>query len=315
MTATRNAYLDRSPLSEGDTVAIIAPSGPPSNAGVERAIDQFRSWGLKVVLGEHVLRKHPRASYLAGEDDTRRSDLQAAWRDPDIDAVICARGGYGAMRLLDGINWQEMRRTGTRRDGSPKLLAGSSDVTALHEAFRVHLDVPTLFCPMPATGVFRDSELVRSDIRRWFFEPWRGRGIVGAKTEALCSGSASGRFVGGNLSLLAAGVGSPEAQQSTDNILFIEEVDEELYKLDNLMLQLRRSGRLEAASGIVLGSWHNCAEPDAIRDLMVEYLAPLEIPVLWEQSFGHDPNALSVPLNVSGTLKSSADDISLTVTG
>ncbi len=301
-TIDRRAYLDAAPLRPGDRVALVSPSGPGSAESLERAVSYYRAWGLEVSVGSHVLTPHPRASYLAGEDALRRDDLVQAWLDPEVDAVICIRGGYGAMRLLDEIDWDAMRAAAARRDGRPKLLTGSSDITALHEAFRVHLDVPTLFCPMAGNDVFRDSSTIRTDVHRWLFEPWRGRAIVGPLTEVLVPGTASGRFTGGNLSLLAAAVGAPESAPDA-GILFLEDIDEELYRLDGLMVQLQRGGRLDAASAIVLGSWYRCGELPEIRALMSEYLQDLGVPVLWEQGFGHDPNALSVPLNVDGVLE------------
>lgn len=301
--ADRAAYLASAPLEPGDRVRFVSPSGPGTPESIERAVGYYRDWGLDVVVGEHLLEPHPRAAYLAGPDDARRQDLVEAWCDPDTDAVICLRGGYGAMRLLDGIDWDGMRRSALRRDGRPKLLTGSSDVTALHEAFRVHLDVPTLFCPMPANEVFRDAPSVREDVGRWLFEPWGGRSLVGPRTEVLAPGGAAGRFTGGNLSLLAMGIGSPEAARIPGGILFLEDIDEDAYRLDGYLLQLQRTGRLQAAEGIVLGSWHRCADPDAVRALMQEYLGGMGVPVLWEQGFGHDPEAISVPLNVDGVLQ------------
>lgn len=308
-------FIESAPLAPGDTVAIIAPSGPGTRASMNRAVGFYEAWGLNVVVGEHALDKHPRASYLAGEDADRREDLVRTWCDPDIDAVVCARGGYGAMRLLDDIDWETMREAGVRRDGRPKLLTGSSDITALHEAFRLHLDVPTLFCPMPGTKVFRDSELVRPDVARWLFEPWGGRDIVGPRTEVIAEGKAAGVFTGGNLSLLAAGVGALESAENPAGILFLEDINEDVYRLDNLMLQLKRTGRLDSAEGLVLGSWYKCGDIDAVRDLMEEYLADLGVPVLWEQGFGHDPDALSIPLNVVGELDTTGDRPRLAVTG
>ncbi|MEV7618835.1 LD-carboxypeptidase [Microbacterium sp. NPDC089321] len=309
----RHAYLADAPLRRGDRVRLVSPSGLGSAESLERAVGYYRDWGLDVVVGDHVLDPHPRAKYLAGPDETRRQDLVDAWLDPDADAVVCLRGGYGAMRLLDGIDWSAMRAAALRRDGRPKLLTGSSDITALHEAFRVHLDVPTLFCPMPANDVFRDSETIRADVHRGLFEPWGGREIVGPKTEVIAPGRASGRFTGGNLSLLAGALGAPESRAVPDGILFLEDIDEEAYRLDGFLLALLRSGRLAAASGIVLGSWHRCDQSDAVRALMIEYLADLGVPVLWEQGFGHDPDALSVPLNVDGVLDAAEDGIRLIV--
>lgn len=301
----RDAYLGTAPLRPGDTVRFVSPSGPGKPDSLARAVDFYEAWGLNVVVGDHVLQPHPRATYLAGPDDRRRQDLIDAWTDPGTDAVVCVRGGYGAMRLLDGMDWAAMRETALRRDGRPKLLTGSSDITALHEAFRVHLDVPTLFCPMAGNDVFRDSERAREDTHRWLFEPWGGRRIIGPATEALAEGDAAGLFTGGNLSLLAGSQGAPEAKQAPSGILFLEDINEDIYRLDGLLLQLRRAGRLDAASGIVLGSWHGCADLAGVRALMHEYLAGLGVPVLWEQGFGHDPHALSVPLNVRGTMHAS----------
>lgn len=298
----REAYLDSAPLKPGDRVRFVSPSGPGSAESLERAVGYYRDWGLDVVVGDHLLEPHPRAKYLAGADDLRRADLVSAWLDPDVDAVVCVRGGYGAMRLLDGIDWDAMRAAATRRDGRPKLLTGSSDVTALHEAFRVHLDVPTLFCPMPGNDVFRDSETIRADVRRWLFEPWRGREIVGPRTEVLVPGEASGRFTGGNLSLLTGALGAPESAHAPGGILFLEDIDEEAYRLDGFLVALGRAGRLGAASAIVLGSWYRCGELDAVRALAEELLPAYGVPVLWEQGFGHDPDALSVPMNVDGVL-------------
>lgn len=315
----RLAYLDTAPLQPGDRVRFVSPSGPGSAESLERAVDFYRAWGLDVVVGDHLLDPHPRAKYLAGDDDLRRRDLVDAWLDPDTDAVVCVRGGYGAMRLLDGIDWEAMRAAATRRDGRPKLLTGSSDITALHEAFRVHLDVPTLFCPMPGNDVFRDSEFIRDDVRRWLFEPWGGRDLAGPRTEVFVPGTAEGRFTGGNLSLLAGALGAAEAAVPPQGILFLEDIEEETYRLDGFLLALRRAGRIGAAAGVVLGSWHKCGGPDGpegpdpaaalgrVAALMREYLGDLGIPVLWEQGFGHDPDALSIPLNVDGSLVAPAD--------
>ncbi|GAA3884833.1 LD-carboxypeptidase [Leifsonia kafniensis] len=315
MSDHRTAYLSTAPLAVGDTVAIVAPSGPSTRAGLNRAVGYYESWGLNVVVGEHVLDRHSRSRHLAGEDDARRADLVAAWTDPAVDAVVCLRGGYGAMRLLDGIDWPAMKHGMLRGDGRPTLLTGSSDITALHEAFRVHLDVAGLFCPMPGNDVFRDSEFVRADVHRWLFEPWAGRELIGPKTAVLVPGIAEGRFTGGNLSLLSAALGAPEAAENIDGILFLEDIDEEIYRLDNLLVQLQRAGRLASAESIVLGSWHGCGDSDEIRDLLDEYLGGLGVPVLWEQGFGHDPHALSVPMNVDGVLDASGDTPRLTVSG
>jgi len=312
-TAVRPAYLDTAPLTAGDTVALVSPAGPGNEESLQRAVGYYESWGLRVRVGESVLTPHPRAKYLAGPDEARRRDLVDAWLDPDVDAVVAVRGGYGALRLLDGIDWERMRGAAARRDGRPKLLTGSSDITALHEAFRAHLDLPTLFCPMAGNNVFRDSEFIRDDVRRWLFEPWDGRELIGPQTEIMVPGRAAGRFTGGNLSLLAAAMGAAEASVPAPGILFLEDITEEPYRLDGYLTQLRRSGRLAAATGIVLGSWYQCGDLDLIKALMRDEFGDSMVPVLWEQGFGHDPNALSIPLGVDGVLDATGDRARLTV--
>lgn len=300
----RLAYLDTAPLTPGGHIRIIAPAGPVTAERLDRAVAYCRDWGCEVTVGDHVLAGHPSASYLSASDDARLADLVAAWTDPDVDVVLCARGGYGSMRLLAGVDWEVLRGGLARRDGRPTLLAGSSDITALHEAFAAHLDVPTLFCPMPATDDFDKSPEIRDDLRRWLFEPWRGRTMIGPDTETMVPGRAWGRFSGGTLSLLAAGCVGPAARPG--ELLLLEDVDEEPYRLDGLLLQLGRSGRLAAAGAVILGSWRDCGDPAAVREVMDRYLTGLGVPVLWQQGFGHDPRALSVPLNVDGVLDTPA---------
>ena len=168
-------YLETAPLRPGDTVRLIAPAGPTDEESLMRAVRQLESWGLKVVPGEHIRARHPRVTYLAGTDEQRRADLVEAWCDPDTDAVIALRGGYGAMRLLDGIDFDRMRGHMLRRDGRPKLLTGSSDITALHQAWDHHLSVATLFCPMVGNDPFKNSSSVPDEVASWLFAPWGGR--------------------------------------------------------------------------------------------------------------------------------------------
>ena len=292
------AFLDRAPLVPGDRVRLISPAGPGSAASVARAEAYLQEWGLATVVGDHVLTGHPWKTYLSASDENRRTDLVQAWCDPDAAAVVCLRGGFGSMRLIDGLDWDALRTNGFGPGGRPKLLTGSSDITALHQAFIRHLGVPTLFSPMPGNDVFRDSSAAREDVRRWLFEPWAGRDLLGPRAEVLVPGQAGGRLLGGNLSLLAASVGAPEHLLPDGAIALLEDVDEELYRLDNLMVQLARSGWLAAASGFVLGSWQDCGPSDQVRRLMAEYLGDLGVPVVWEQGSGHHPDAPSSPLGV-----------------
>lgn len=355
-TEISSPYLESAPLQAGDTVRLIAPSGPTDEESLLRAIAQLESWGLRVVPGENIRARHPRVTYLAGTDRQRRDDLVDAWCDPDTDAVIALRGGFGAMRLLDGIDFDLMRRHMRRRDGRPKLLTGSSDITALHQAWEHHLGVATLFCPMVGNDPFKNSAVVPDEVASWLFEHWGGRelgfpaedadtenrspsDISGAekspkvtnflpdtvagdanrplsRAQTLVPGRARGRLGGGNLSLIAAGMGSPELADVRDrrqkygpSILMLEDVDEELYRLDNLLVQLVRGGWFASADAVVLGSWEDCAKVHEVEALVIDYLGDAGIPIVSELGFGHDPDAPSVPLGVDVTLDAPAGEV------
>ena len=322
-------YLSGAPLQAGDTVRLVAPSGPTDEEALCAAIAQLESWGLDVELGKHIRARHPGVSYLAGTDEERRSDLVEAWCAEHVSAVIALRGGYGAMRLLDGIDFARLRRHTLRPDGRPKLLTGSSDITALHQAWSHHLSVATLFCPMPGNSSFRESAVVPAEVASWLFEPWGGRELgypvdaaadapVGAapvnRARTLVAGSARGRLDGGNLALLAAGIGSPESVSSLRRerrgsaIAMLEDVDEELYRLDNLLLQLMRSGWFDFVDAVVLGSWRDCAPIETIEGLFLDYLGDAGLPIVSELGFGHDQDAPSLPLGVRVTLEAATGE-------
>ena len=351
-TAGTSPYLDTAPLRAGDTVRLIAPSGPTDEESLLRAIAQLESWELKVVVGESVRARHPRVKYLAGTDEERRRDLVEAWCDPDASAVIVLRGGYGAMRLLDGIDFDLMKRHALRADGRPKLLTGSSDITALHQAWDHHLAIATLFCPMVGNDPFKNSQVVPTEVASWLFEPWGGRELgfpadsttlsrtkwavdpsvdepktshqdpsyaedAGSwplsRARTLVPGTARGRLGGGNLSLVAAGLGSPELAGVREirarfgpSILMLEDVDEELYRLDNLLVQLVRGGWFDSADAVVLGSWQDCADVAEVEALCMDYLGEAGIPIVSEMGFGHDPDAPSTPLGVNVTFEAPA---------
>ncbi|GAA3848012.1 LD-carboxypeptidase [Brevibacterium ammoniilyticum] len=335
-------YLESPPLVPGDVVRLIAPSGPTDEDSLQRAVSVLEGWGLNVILGEHIRARHPHVSYLAGTDEQRRADLVEAWCDPTAAAVIALRGGYGAMRLIDGLDFAQLRRHGLRPDGRPKLLTGSSDITALHQAWDHHLGVATLFCPMPGNAPFKDSAVVPAEVASWLFAPWAGRelGFPAAEDDAarrsrtlsvdsahenrhsasgesqreaaphtLVPGTATGRLTGGNLSLIAAGMGSPELAGVREarelrgpTIALLEDVDEELYRLDNLLLQLDRGGWFASADAVVLGSWVDCAPITEVEALVLDFLGDRGMPIVSEMGFGHHPDAPSAPLGVEVTL-------------
>ncbi|TVT30005.1 LD-carboxypeptidase [Amycolatopsis rhizosphaerae] len=287
-------------LEPGDTVALVTPAGPVPVEVLDRAAAALAAWGLVV--------RRPRTPgtgvppYLADGDESRAADFQAAWLDPAVAAVIAARGGYGTQRMLDLVDWSALRVAG------PKPFAGSSDITALHQAIATHLGWPTLFSPMPA-GTFWDDE-ASEGLRRMLFGP--AAPVVLPAAEALSPGIARGPLTGGNLSLLAAGLGTPEQRGATGAIVLLEDVEEQPYRLDRMLTQLLRAGWFDGVAGIALGSWTGCGEPEAVRAVMLDRLCPLGVPILWDLRFGHLPGAATLPLGGEAVLD--ATTLHLTVT-
>lgn len=250
-------------------------------------------------MGAHVLTGCQELPYLAASDAERAADLQRAWLDPGVAAVVCARGGYGAQRIVDLLDWPALAAA------PAKHLVGFSDATALHEAVALHLGLATLYGPMAAAQVFTTDAASAEGLRRALFGEADGEPLAGPDAEPLVPGRASGVTAGGCLALLATSLGTPAARSSyAGAILCLEDVGEPLYALDRWLTQLLRSGALDGVAGIALGSWQDCGgPPERLRALFLDRLAPLGVPVAWELGFGHGPTSLTLPLGTAATLE------------
>ena len=299
--------LTRPPrLRRGDTVALVAPAGPVPEELLEAGIAQLRAWDLDVRVGKHVLDRHPRLDYLAGTDADRATDLQEAWCDPQVSAVLCVRGGYGSLRMIDHLDFAELAAAG------PKLLVGSSDITALHEVFAAELGLVTIFAPMVATKAFVHDEKARDHLRRTLFEPQGVTILTGRSARTMVPGRALGITYGGNLSLLAGSLGAGRAARPPERgIALLEDVTEEPYRLDRFLIQLIRAGFFQRATGIVLGSWTDCGEVDAVYGMLENLLGDLGVPILWDLGFGHCEAQRTIPLGVAAELDADAQRLSV----
>ncbi|WET82959.1 LD-carboxypeptidase [Amycolatopsis sp. QT-25] len=280
----------------GDTIALFAPAGPVPADLVDKALPVLRGWGVEVHVGECV--RAASTGYLSASDEARATEFTRAWLDPGVTCVLAARGGYGAQRMLDLVDWAALRAAG------PKMFAGSSDVTALHLAVNVHLGLETLFSPMPATTLF--DAVAAEHLRLSLFEPDSVRTIASPTSSPLVAGTATGTLIGGNLALLTSSLGAPEQGSARDALVVLEDVTESLYRIDRMLTQLLRSGWLDGVRGFVLGSWRSCGEPEAIRGLMLDRLGPLGVPVAWEFGVGHVPASPTIPLGARATLDADA---------
>jgi muramoyltetrapeptide carboxypeptidase len=293
-------------LRPGDRVAVVAPSGPVDAGRLAAGRAALRDLDLDVVVGKHVLDRvtlgeadpvPPDWQALAGTDADRAADLQEAWCDPDVRAVLCARGGYGATRVLDHLDWTALAAA------APTILHGSSDITALHVAFGRRLGMSTSFGPM-AASLLADREPVSAEHARAALfgsaEPVRGG-------RALACGRAHGVLTGGNLSLLVALAGTQyEAESATGRIAFLEDVAEQPYRIDRMLTQLLQSGWFEGVAGIALGTWIDCGDPAELDTVFRAHLVPLGVPILAGLPVGHGPRQLTVELGAQVVLDAEA---------
>jgi muramoyltetrapeptide carboxypeptidase len=281
-------------LARGDRVAVVATSGPLLPERLARGVATLESWGLQVVVGGHALetRRH-----LAGTDEQRAADLHRAWCDPTVRAVVCGRGGSGAARVVDLLDWAAMQAAG------PRVLVGFSDVTALHLAVANRLGLVSLMGPMAATEVFAGADPdARSvdGLRAALMDPQAARTLAAGTLQPVVGGTATGVLTGGTLAVLAQAAGTPDHRPATGGIAVLEDVGEPTYRLDALVTQLLRSGWFEGVRGIVLGTFEQCGV-DAV-EVLLERLRPLGVPLATGLAFGHGRPQLTVPLGVEADL-------------
>ncbi|MFY3135751.1 S66 peptidase family protein [Achromobacter xylosoxidans] len=294
-------------LRPGGRVAIVAPASAADGAALDAAEWlQARGYDPRIMPAA-LTRSDAPYDYLAGDDDARLNDLHAAFADPAIDAIWCLQGGFGSWRLADRLDFDLLRR-------HPKPFIGYSDITALHLAMQRHAGFVTFHGPMLAQDLLAGKEeptashvlaMVGGQIGQgaWIDAPPASNPVV------LAPGVASGRLVGGNLALIAAMIGSRHEIATRDAILFIEDVNEALPRVDRLLWQLRSAGKFDHIKGVLAGNFTRLGLPmgDApgqsqLFPLLLEQFGGRGIPVLAAWPSGHgDPN-LTLPLGAKVTL-------------
>ena len=274
--------------SEG-TIALIAPAGP-AELDVEKAGQWMRARGYGLRIFPSV---YERDGYLAGSDDTRLNDLHAAFAAPDIDAIFCLRGGYGTPRLLDRLDFDLLR-------ANPKPFVGYSDLTAVHLAISRYAGFVTFHGPMFNIDLLGGKQQPTESALFSMLRGQVGAGSVLAHPVAyplttISPGIACGRLLGGNLSMIAAVMGTPFEIDAEGIILLIEDVNEPIYRIDRLLTHLRLAGKLAQVAGVLVGDVAG-VDKAALERLLKQTFEPLCIPVLAGWRSGHcDPN-LTLPM-------------------
>lgn len=285
-------------LSAGAHVALVAPAGPlREDVELDKAKANVIRFGWEPVV---MTNARARDGYLAGSDEQRARDINNAIADRDIHALWCVRGGYGAMRILDAIDYEGMRRT-------PKALIGYSDVTALHAAFGVKSNLVTFHGPT-----------ARQTIPPFAFESLRNAVALGQdpcgempKARTLRGGRAKGRLVGGNLALLTAIAGSPYSPDYAGAILVIEDVNEAHYRIDRMLTTLHLSGALSGLAGLVIGRFTDIPKEFgddewSLERVLADAASRAGVPCVTDAPFGHIDDQWTLPLGAIAELDADA---------
>ena len=289
-------------LKRGDTVGVLAPSSPTAEKKVKDAKEQLEALGFQVQLAPSCHSKH---GYLAGTDELRAEDINEMFREQRIDGIFCLRGGYGAPKILNRINFDIVK-------DNPKVFIGYSDITALHLAFNQICGLVTFHGPMAASDIagglddYTKGELIRGIMNT---EPM---GLIknpeGEKIHCIVGGAAEGPIVGGNLALVAATMGTPYEVDTRGKILFLEDIGEEPYRVDRMLTQLALAGKFEEVNGILLGDWNNC-DPEkpheslSLLEVFQEIIVPYNKPTIYNLKAGHCTPKATLPFGVRASMK------------
>lgn len=289
------------PLRRGDIIGVIAPSSPQrDDERLKSGIRYFESLGYRVLCGENLWKRY---GYLAGTDQERIDDLNAMIRNPAVKMIIAGRGGYGMSRILGKVDYRALRR-------SPKIIVGFSDVTALNLALLRRCNLVSFSGAMPGVDFWNPDE-IDPFAEEWFWRCVTSRkplGIVRQPNDVpiagLQSGTAEGRLIAGNLTLIANLVGTPYLPSFNNALLLVEEIGEEAYRVDRLLSQLDNAGVLKNISGLLFGQFTNAkptrvsVEPLPMEEVLSEYVARAGKPALGNLLYGHIPKKLTLPIGV-----------------
>ncbi len=306
-------------LQPGMTVALVTPSSPGAGLGdTDFGVEIVKALGFKPKVFPHV---GEATRYLAGPDEHRAADLNAAFADPSVDGILCLHGGYGASRILPLLDYEAIRK-------NPKVLCGYSDITALLNAIHRLTGLVTFHGPV---GSEVQTDYTLAEFRRVLMTA-QAAGRVGAPPEPrpgqrergifvdrenwiykLAPGKAKGRLVGGNISVFSTLVGTPFEPELKGRILFLEEVGEDPYRIDRWLTQFLLTGKLSGLAGVALGKFAHCTPGDykpsyggqgqwTWQEVCKDRLGKLGIPVVANLVFGHVPDKTTLPLGVMAEL-------------
>lgn len=290
-------------LKIGDTIGIPSPASPVNSKKLKRGVLKLNKLGYKVVLDKNVLAKR---GFLAGEDKIRADALNKMFGNKKIDAILCSRGGYGTLRILDLLDYNKIKK-------NPKILVGFSDITALHLAINKKCNLVTFHGPMVAG----DFSKLSTYNKTYFFKAVSQTNPIGkiqnskriGNWKVIAAGKASGKILGGNLTLICRLMGTDYEPDFKDKILFLEDINSEPYQIDSLLAQLQLAGVLDKVKGVVIGEFFNFGprkkEDSSSRQIFEDYFKDRPYPVIYPVSCGHGKDKITIPLGAKVTIDTS----------
>jgi muramoyltetrapeptide carboxypeptidase len=288
------------PLIKGDKIGIVAPARKVRPEELEAAIKILKEWGLKVVAGKNLFNED---NQYSGTDKQRTEDLQKMLDDPSIKAIISARGGYGTMRIIDDLSFEKFEKV-------PKWIIGYSDITVLHSHIHANLNVETLHATMPIN--FSKNREATESLRKVLFGEAINYTIPSHPLNR--KGNVKGTIVGGNLSLLYALTGSKSDIDTKNKILFIEDLDEYLYHIDRMMLNLKRAGKLSHLKALVVGGMTDMKDNKipfgkTAEEIILDAVKEYKYPVCFGFPAGHIDKNLALILGRKAELEISVEKV------
>ena len=270
---------------------------------IEEAVRQLEARGVRVTLAGNI--GHHHRGYLAGTDEERAEQFNRYLRSPEYDGFLFARGGYGAMRILDALDYDAIR-------DNPRPIIGFSDVTAIHQAVAIRSGVASFHGPMVNLD-FHNG--LSPDIEEWFWSMLAGDAPLTRRFEpadVVCEGEAEGTLFGGCLSLTTSLTGTRYDFWIDGGIWFWEDVDEPVYRIDRMLTHLRLSGRIAAIRGVVIGKLKGCGNEDELAALLLEFFGHEGIPVIRNIPFGHHGDNLLMPIGAPVRLSTAENSFTIT---
>lgn len=291
-------------LQTGDTIALVAPSGVVEADYIEKSTRIFESWGLKVKHGKNLLAEYHQ---FAGTDSQRLSDFQEALDDGNIKAIVCARGGYGALRIIDKVNWHKFLQT-------PKWITGFSDITVFHSVL-CNMGIQSLHCIMPINFKKYEGD---SPAVTWMAKAlFEGNVEYKIAAHPLCRpGTERAAIVGGNLSLLYALKGTSCDLNLNGNILFIEDVGEQLYHIDRMMQSFKLSGKFGEIGGLIVGGLSDMSDSKrpfgkTVEEIISEAIEGYSFPVVFNFPAGHINDNYPIIMGAETSLQVTSDSVEI----